>query len=266
MQPEKTALITGASAGIGAEFAKQLHELGYNLILIARRENLLSKITEELNKRRPNSAKFKVVDLSDKDQLNQVAEEIRSTKIDLLVNNVGRGSFGPFEELELASEIQMVDINIITPLVLAHAVIPQMKQRRSGVIISVSSIAAFQPLPYMASYAATKAFNFIHSLALKAELRSFGIKVVTLCPGPTATEFGGVARVPGTLTGGKRDTVELVVKRTIAAIGFNPLGYVVPGFRSLLISLSSRILPFCCTTYFAARILGRALKHRSEKR
>ena len=196
---DKKALITGASAGIGAEFAKQLHAKGCKLVLVARREELLRQISEELNNIRSDSVEYRAIDLTDRSEagLKSLLSYIENIEIDILVNNAGRGSFGHFNVLDREVEEEIVHLNVIAPLLLAHKVIPQMKKRRAGDIVTISSIAGFQPLPYMASYAASKAFNYSHSLGLRYELKQFGINVLTVCPGPTNTEFAGVARVPG---------------------------------------------------------------------
>ena len=241
------ALITGASSGIGKEFAKQIHAKGASLILLARRLDLLEELKSDLEQTRPNSVRSMKIDLTKDEQLQEVYDFIKKNHIDLLINNAGYGSFGCFENLDIKSEIDQVKLNIIATQKLAHAVIPQMKSRGSGGIISVSSIAAFQPIPYMATYSATKSFNFIHSIALRHELKKFNVHVLTLCPGPTETEFGGVARVPGQLSGGKRDSVEMVVSKTLGALSKNK-AYIIPGARSFFLSLLVRFLPIMFTT------------------
>ena len=262
MNPEKeglNALITGASSGIGAECAAQLHSRGVNVILVARREERLSEIASVLNAKRANSARFLTLDLCDHSALQRLEEFITHERIDILVNNAGRGSFGMFEEIPLETELELVSLNIAASVAVAHAVISQMKARRSGVIISVSSVAAFQPLPYMSTYAATKAFNFHHSLALRHELAPFGVKVVVLCPGPTATEFGGVARVPGFVTNMARDSVSDVVRDCLRAVDRN-IPFVVPGLKSRLLSIASRVLPVSLSTWITERMLAPVLR------
>lgn len=240
MKPKgKNCLVTGVSAGIGKEFARQLREAGANVIGVSRREGELQ------------------ADLTSSEDLQRVVEYIQGNQIDLLVNNAGVGSFGRFDELDLAWEEKMIQLNIVATTALAHAVIPQMKERKEGAIISVSSIAAFQPLPYMATYAATKSYNLIHSLGIREELKPFGVKVLTLCPGPTATEFGGVARVPGTLTGIYRDRVEVVVRNTLKRVSRKAV--VIPTLRAWLIALPSKLLPKTITTRQVGKVLGEVL-------
>ena len=246
----KTILITGASSGIGAEFARQFSDLGASMILVARREDKLQALSSELSR-----AEYLVADLTNSKDLARVVEKIKANQIDILINNAGRGSFGYFEDLNLEAEINQVQLNVVATQALAHAVIPQMKERASGCIVSVSSIAAFQPLPLMATYAATKCFNYQHSMALREELKEFGVRVVTLCPGPTATEFGGVARVPGTATGGPRADVDMVVRETVKGIERNQ-AVVIPGLRAKGMAWFSKLMP----TTFSSWIVGRTLK------
>lgn len=255
----KLALVTGASAGLGHEFARALHQRGANLILVARREDRLKEISEELNAKRVNSVQYRVVDLSaqsDNGASRQaLVSELQNLPIDLLVNNAGFGSFGEFETLPLNRELQMIDLNISATIILMHAVLPQMKMRRSGGIISVSSIAGFQPLPYMATYAATKAFNFSHSIALRQELKQYGVKLTVLCPGPTATEFSKAAYVPNERLSAYHDRADKVIESTLNAY-LSGKAFVVPGVRSHFFSLLSRIVPKVIST----RIMGYALK------
>jgi len=250
----RTALITGASSGIGAEFARQLHARGVTTILVARRQERLTAIAQELNAARRDSASVMCADLCIEEDLKRVAQRLRSESIDILVNNAGRGSFGMLERLPLSEELSMIDLNIRAPLVLAHAAIPGWKQRRHGALIGIASIAALQPLPYMATYAATKAFDFSHTVSLWAELKRFGISVTAVCPGPTDTEFAGVARVPGHFTGAPRDAVETVVKQSLWALE-RGLPYVVPGLRGWLLGLGPRLLPSWLTTQVTECVL-----------
>lgn len=247
----KNVLITGASSGIGKAFAEEFHRRGAQVVLVARRKELLQTIADSLNNERKDSAKVLVKDLSMLSEVKELTDYIRNNQIDILINNAGFGSYGYFESLPFEKEQEMVQVNIAAPLALSHAAIPQMKKRKSGIIINLSSVAGFQPLPYMATYAGTKAFDLWHSIALWSELKSFGVRVLAVCPGPTATEFGGVARVPGTMTGIYRDTVESVVEQTFRALSTN-VPFVVTGFRSKLMTLAARYLPLSVTT----RVLG----------
>lgn len=249
------ALVTGASSGIGAEFARQLHARGAAVTLVARRRDLLDRLAADLESKRSGSTAVHALDLAEEPGIVELCRIIRSTRVDILVNNAGRGSFGYFETLDLADEARMVSLNINATLSAAHAVIPQLKERRAGAIIAISSIAGFQPLPYMATYAATKAFNLTHAMSLRHELKEFGVRVLAVCPGPTDTEFAGVARVPGQWTGVRRDTVQDVVRDSIRALE-KDRGMVVPGWRGRLLGVAARLLPLDWTT----RITGKAMK------
>lgn len=251
----KIAVITGASAGLGYEFAKQLHQLGCKVVLIARRQDLLEQLANELNAKRPDSASFISADLTNEADIQPILSLLRNDSVDILVNNAGRGSFGYFEQIDLETELQLIALNIVVPTKLSHAVIPQMKSRSSGAIVNVSSVAGIQPLPYMSTYAGTKAFDLFHSVGLWGELRPFNIRVLAVCPGPVATEFGGVARVPGTWTGGKRDTPYSVVKESLEALA-QDRATVVPGIKAKLMILAITFLPRALTT----KIVGKMLK------
>jgi short-subunit dehydrogenase len=254
----KIALITGASSGIGAEFARQFHALGARVILVARREDRLQAIAAELNAVRPKSTQVIVADLLGAG-LSDLERFLLNEPVDILICNAGKGSFGRFENLNLDQEEELVRLNLVVPLRLMHAVIPQMKKARSGDIISVASIAAFQPLPYMSTYSATKAFNLNHALGLRHELAEFGIKVITLCPGPTATEYHSAAGIPEQWSASYHDSAREVVSGAIAALDRNQ-AWVTPGIRSRTLAFFARLLPLDFTTWISRRVLSGALK------
>ena len=258
-EQERLALITGGSAGIGAEFARQLHARGLSVVLVARREDRLRTLCMELNTLRPESAHYVVADLTTAGGLGRVEAFIQEHPIEVLVNNAGRGSFGAFDQLPLEQELNLVALNIIAPLRLSHAVLPSMKEQKKGAIINVASLAAFRGLPFMATYAATKAFNFIHSLGLRYEVGTCGVKVIAICPGPTATDFQGVARIPGSLTGMKRDTVQSVVQSSMKALDADR-AWLVPCMRAKIIALTLKVLPHAVCSRISAGILKSSLR------
>ena len=258
------AVITGASSGIGEEFARQLHAQGATVILVARRLERLEALATAFNQVRLGSAQALRCDLASA-ELSRLEQYLETNHVDLLLCNAGKGSFGRFEKLSRDGEEELVRLNAIAPLRLMHAVIPQMKARRSGTIISVASIAGFQPLPYMSTYAATKSFNLIHLIGLRHELREFGITLHCLCPGPTETEFGGVARVPGEWTGGHRDDVSEVVRDSLRALA-RKRAWITPGLRSKALCLLSRLVPMDWSTRAARYTLSGALKVSEEKK
>lgn len=261
---QQTAMITGASAGIGKAFADLLHEQGASVILVARRESLLQEMCERYNLARADSARYVALDLCDEGDLEELEGYMRANRIDILVNNAGRGSFGVFDELPLCEELQMIALNVVATTRLSHAVIPQMKARKTGAILVISSVAAFQPLPFMSSYAATKAFDFFHAVGLFAELRPHGVDVIAVCPGPTATEFGGVARVPGTATGMFRDHPRTVAEQSLSALRKRK-PYVVTGVRSKLLVVLTWFVPVRISTWILSRQLGPLTRYGSHK-
>jgi uncharacterized protein len=186
------ALITGASAGIGLEFAKRLAERGYDVILSARRRDRLDELAARLRAEHGGiRVEVIVADLQDSDAPAAIVAETARLGIgvDLLVNNAGFGTHGHFETLPPDRERGEIAVNVAALVALTHAFLPAMLERGQGGVINVASTAAFQPVPYMAVYAATKAFVRSFSEALHEEVQARGVRVIALCPGPTATEF-----------------------------------------------------------------------------
>jgi short-subunit dehydrogenase len=183
-------LITGASAGLGVDFARQLGARGRRLVLVARRKDRLDTLCAELG-----NARAVELDLSEAGAIDRLMADLAAhgEEIELLVNNAGFGLTGRFADLDGKRQRQMIDLNCGALVELAHAVLPGMIGRQSGAILNVASTAAFQPGPGMAVYFATKAFVLSFSEALHEEVKGHGVKVSALCPGPTATEFGEVA-------------------------------------------------------------------------
>lgn len=190
-----TALITGASAGLGEGFARELARRGQDLILTARRADRLEEIAAELRGSHGVRVDVFAGDLGRADAPEKLLADIAAAglSIDTLVNNAGYGARGDFAELDRATQLGMVDLNCRALVALAHGVLPQMIARRSGGILNIASTAAFQPGPWMAVYYATKAFVLSFSEALHEEVRDQGVQVCALCPGPTRTEFAGRA-------------------------------------------------------------------------
>lgn len=189
-------LITGASSGIGEVFARKLAARGRNVLLVARSEDKLITLCNELGRSNSIRAQYVALDLSRPDAAEQLFAETekRGLTIDLLVNNAGFGSMGDFSKLELARELNMIDLNIKSLVELTYKFLAPMRERRQGAIINVASTAGFQAVPFMATYAATKAFVLSFSEALWEENRPHGIKVMALCPGVTETNFFEAAR------------------------------------------------------------------------
>jgi uncharacterized protein len=237
---KKVALVTGASAGLGVEFARQLSKRGHSLVLAARRKERLDKLAREIGK-----ARALAIDLSEKDAAGRLMADLEANGeiVDLLVNNAGFGLIGPFAALDARRERQMVDLNVGTLTDLCRAVAPAMIQRRAGGIINVASTAAFQPGPRMAVYFATKAFVLSLSEALHEELKLHGVKVSCLCPGPTRTEFGDVAGFGGN---GLFDKVAMNAAEVVEAglKGFDAnRAVVVTGWINKVGAASTRFAP-----------------------
>jgi short-subunit dehydrogenase len=234
------ALVTGASAGLGVEFARQLAAQGRPLVLAARRGDRLESLAKELGDSRAVE-----IDLAKPGAAERLMADIdRSGEtVELLVNNAGFGLIGPFARLDSNRLREMIDLNCGALTELCRAVAPQMIERRSGSILNVASTAAFQPGPRMAVYFATKAYVLSFTEALHEELRRHGIQVSCLCPGPTRTEFGDVAGFGGS---GLFDRVAMeapeVVKAGLAGLARNR-AVVEPGLVNKTVAASTRFAP-----------------------
>src|SRR5213592_3482451 len=243
------ALITGASAGIGCEFARQLAGRARSMTLVARREDRLVELADELQREHPNlRIHIRKVDLADLAELQDLLQWLDRGKlgIDLLINNAGLGDSGPFANSDPVRNSDMTLVNVRALTSLTRHLVPQMITKHRGGILNVSSSAGFLPIPGSAVYAATKADVTSFSEALRAELRETGVSVCALCPGPVHTEFQQVAK-----RGGARPnigptflvvTVEQVVRDALAALEADrPL--VIPGFAMKVGMLLVRLTP-----------------------
>lgn len=243
------ALITGASAGIGREFARQLASRAKSLILIARRERRLTELRDELKRQYPRlTISLHKTDLADLVQLTELLAwfDREGIDVDLLINNAGIGDSGAFATSDPIRNDQMTLLNIVALTTLTRHLLPRMIARRLGGILNISSSAGFLPIPGFAVYAATKAYVTSFSEALRAELRGTGVSVCALCPGPVHTEFQEVAKRPGAQPDAGPEfvfvPVEQVVRNALAALEANrPL--VIPGFTMKLGMLLVRITP-----------------------
>jgi short-subunit dehydrogenase len=195
-----SALVIGASAGIGREFARQLASRANSLVLVARRAECLELLQTELTNRNPRlTVHYRAVDLAEPSQLESLISWLDQNKIniDLLINNAGLGDLGPFATSDPGRNHQIMAVNMVALTSLTRALVPKMLARGHGAIVNVSSSAGFLPIAGFAVYAASKAYVNSFSQALRAELRSTGVSVTTLCPGPIHTEFQEVAKRPG---------------------------------------------------------------------
>src|SRR5437867_801369 len=243
------ALVTGASAGIGREFARQLAGRARSLILVARREERLSELRDELIALRAGlNVHIRRTDLGDLLQVDELAAWIEREKInvDLLINNAGLGDVGAFATSDPTRNEQMMLVNMVALTSLTRRLLPRMIARHRGAILNVSSSAGFLPIPGFAVYAATKAYVTSFSEALRAELRGTGVSVCALCPGPVPTEFQEAAKRPGGQPEGGPGfvhvPVEQVVRDALAALEADrPL--VIPGFAMKVGMLLVRLTP-----------------------
>jgi len=233
------AVVTGASSGIGEAFARALDRRGYSLLLVARRRERLEALARTLRR-----AEVLTADLADEAEVARVADHALALgDVELLVNDAGYGTNGGFLDLDLDREVSMVRLNALAPLVLAQKLLPPMVARGRGGVINVSSIGAFQAVPYMATYGATKAFLLSWSEALAEELRGTGVRVLAVCPGPTATEFFEVASVNPVMR--KLPHVmsaDALVVRTLDAFD-DGRAVLVPGLINWLTAFVTRLLP-----------------------
>lgn len=240
--PMKTALITGASQGIGAEFAKLLAADGYDLILVSRNSMALQKLEKELSGRYQVTIRIISQDLSIPGAAEKVfaAVEKGSAVVDVLINNAGFGTHGAFVSISLDQEVEEIQVNTTALISLTKLFLSGMIDRKNGKILNVASTAAFQPGPYMAVYYATKAFVLSFSDALSEELKGTGVTVTTLCPGATKTGFFERAQMAGTL----------LAKRAVDPAGVARAGYqgmmqgkrlVIPGWTN---SIGAFFAPF----------------------
>jgi len=250
----KRALVTGASAGIGKAFAERLAADGFDLILVARNKDRLDELAERLAAEHGCTAEALPADLTDPLERSLVEGVIEDDCLDLLVNNAGFGTVGPFVAADADAEEREVQLNVIALTRLCRSALPGMIERGRGGIINVSSLAAFQPAPYTATYAATKAFVNSFTEALYEELRGTGVVVQALCPGFTRTEFQeragvDVSRIPDMAW----MESPAVVTASLAALGKREL-ICVPGWSNWALSSVSAAVPRSWSRRLAAFI------------
>ena len=242
---DQWGLITGASSGIGSEFARQLAARGMHLILTGCREKLLADLAQDLPTAHGTKSEIIAGDLSDPHEPARLAAEVdnRGRTVELLVNNAGFGHVGEIETTDVNRVLEMIRLNISALTELNYRFLPGMMQRGHGGIINVASVAAFQPVAYMGAYAASKAYVLHFSEALWAEAREKGVTVLGLCPGTTRTDFFDVAGAQGWLAKRSAQDVRPVVRTALKALD-KKRQCVVSGWKnnalSLLVRLASR--------------------------
>lgn len=234
------ALVTGASSGIGEVFARELCRRGADLVLVARRQQKLEELASELRDGERRSIEVVPADLSQPRASGQLVGELqrRGLRIDVLINNAGFGLFGRLSETDPDRTSEQVQLNVVALTELTQALLPGMLQRGRGAIVNLASTAAFQPVPYMAVYSASKAYVLTFTEALWAETRGTGVRVTALCPGPTNTAFFDTASDDAAL--GRRMEPEDVVEAAFGALERRK-STIVPGLLNHLLANSSRI-------------------------
>ena len=257
-----TALITGASAGLGGHFALTLAKRGHDVVLVARRAGRLEALARTIRARHGVGAHVFSGDLSKKNAIPKLVEAVsrQGLQVDMLINNAGFGARGTFAEMDRAMQARMIDLNCRALMELCHAFLPDMLAARSGAILNVASTAAFQPGPWMAVYYATKAFVLSFSEALHEEVKDSGVRVSALCPGPTRTEFANIADMDDSeLFKRFVSAPDKVVADGLKALGANR-AVAVSGAVNTVMASSIRFTP----RGLARRISGNLQKARSD--
>jgi hypothetical protein len=242
-----SAVVTGASAGIGREFARQLAPRARRLILVARRQDRLETLRSELLAQNPAlRVELRIVDLSVLEHVTDLGVFLQEEPVDFLINNAGLGDYGPFAWADPIRLHEMIQVNVRALTALTRAVLPQMIAQKRGAILNVSSSAGFLPIPGFSVYAATKAYVTNFSEALRAEVAASGISVCALCPGPVDTEFVAVAsrgsERPGSGPNLVRVSVEKVVRAGLKGIERDK-PVVIPGLFMKIGMTLARVIP-----------------------
>ena len=251
-----TALITGASSGLGEQFAYALARQKYDLVLVARRKDRLESVAAKARELGAERIEIIVADLARREAPQQIRDQLTAARlqIDYLVNNAGFGTNGPFNLLAPDRELEEVDLNVTALVALTRLLLPAMIERHAGTIINVASTAGFQAIPYMSTYAATKAFVLSFTSGLAGELVGTGIRCLALCPGPVATEFQSVAKNEhGRMPKIAFVSAERVVAEGIAAAASGRTVYI-PGLLNFVTAQTTRIVPRAVISFFARRI------------
>jgi short-subunit dehydrogenase len=260
----KTTLITGASSGIGEVFARRLAARGENVVLVARSEEKLGALCNELGRAHNANCQTVVLDLSAAGAARRLFEETerRGLQVDTLINNAGVGSMGDFLSLDMERELKMIDLNVKSLVELTYLYLAPMRRRRRGRIINVASTAAFQPVPYMATYAATKAFVLSFTEALWDENRAYNIRLMALCPGATETNFfnaAGVRKPPFRLV----ETAEDVVDTALRGLDKGK-SHIISGWVNYVQTQAERLVPRSIVTRIAGAGLRSGLNIKTD--
>jgi uncharacterized protein len=252
------AVVTGASSGIGEEFARQLAQRGLNLVLVARRQSRLEELKLQLQQTYSVNVDVFAADLGQRSELDRLAEHLTTMDIGLLVNNAGFGEKGTFDSISADQYQQMIAVNCQAPALLSHALIPHLKMRKHGGIIITASTAAFQATPFASAYAATKGFDLLLAEGLWYELNPHGVDVLALCPGATDTEGPRRTGVDPTRVPGNLMSVTPVVKLALDNLGISSIA--IPGSLNKVSALATRLFPRWINTVVAGKLIQRVIQ------
>ncbi len=250
----KWALVTGASAGIGLALAEELASAGANLVITARRKDRLESLASRLRANCGIKVEVLAADLASPGAPDQIRTftQSKSLEIELLINNAGFGSYGRFHEADLAWQMEMIQVNCAAVVHLTHLYLADMVARRRGDILIVASVAGFQAVPYVSTYAATKAFDLRFAEGIAEEVRRYGVHVCALCPGSTSTEFRDVAGQPERTFRGA-ETAEKVARTGLRALAAGKSS-VISGFKNTMSVEGQRLAPRSLVSRVAARM------------
>jgi short-subunit dehydrogenase len=250
----KWALVTGASAGIGVALATQLAAEGTHLVLTARRRDRLDELAQSLRQTYGVRADVFSADLARPEAPRQVYEftEQKQIEIDLLINNAGFGQYGELPTVETQRLLDMVQVNCLAVVHLTRLYLPGMVARRRGDVLIVASTASFQAVPYISTYAATKAFDLLFAEGLAEEMKTYGIRICALCPGSTESEFHAIAGQEA-FENKNRETAEKVARTGLEALAAGK-SYVISGLGNYMGAQSQRLVPRGLVTRIAARM------------
>ena len=258
----KVSLITGASSGIGEAFARRLGAEKHNLVLVARSEKALHELCDEMMLKHKIMAHYVVLDLAEPDADRKLFEETERCgfEVNWLINNAGFGSVGDFAKLEVDRELQMIELNIAALVAITHTYLKGMRERKRGTIINVSSAAGFQPIPFMATYAATKAFVSSFTEAIAEENRPYGIQIIALCPGSTKTNFFAASNIERPIQVKGQQTVEDVVETAMRAVASGRTK-VISGTANKIGAMLGKFTP----NFISRRVMAKMLSPRFQK-
>lgn len=234
------AVVTGASSGLGVAFADRIASEGVGVVLVARREDKLREVAADLRRRRGVDTDVVAADLSTQEGVQKVIDAMEGRELAYLVNNAGFGTLGDFEQADESRIASELNLNVVALTQLSRAAAPGMVERGRGAIINVASTAAFQPIPRMAVYAASKAYVLRLTIALWSELHPTGVRALAICPGPTETEFFANAGNDAVMA--DRRTPAQVVDTTFTALKQHR-PYVVDGVRNTVMAFATRLAP-----------------------